>query len=328
MNKKKNEITLKVTRNRIGPYGCVKGSVTVEASLALFIFLMFFVIMMYFYVIMNLEIQIQAALEQTIDLQSAYCTVTKMDAKPSSDNEADKKEKSGFAEAIETVGNILSSGEDSSSKSGGTGKKLSFLECGINMVFAEGNLIRILGTDYLNSTWIRGGCLGILLIESSFLKDGEHIELVADYRVKIPFFPVSDVKISQRAKRRIWIGNDPNQGESDEEEGEDEEEHQHVYMTPNGSVYHLYEDCSYIKVKLKSVDSFELDTLRNQSGGIYHPCESCKPEKKGTVYITTYGARYHDDQHCKSIEKDAHQVTMEETDGRNVCSKCAKRAGI
>lgn len=294
MNIEKRGIIHKPEGKHICSQDSVKGSITVEASLALFLFMMFFVSVMYFYVIMNLEIQIQTALEQTIDLQAAYSTVTKMDDISSSNDDAEKK--------------------------------LSFLECGINLIFAEGNVIRILGADYLNSTWIRGGCLGVVLLESSFLKDGEHIELVADYRVKIPFFPVSDVKISQRAKRRIWIGDSPDQEQS--EDGDDEDEQEHVYMTPNGAVYHLYADCSYIDVKLKSVDSSELDTLRNQSGGIYHPCESCKPEKKGTVYITTYGARYHNDQHCKSIEKNAHQVTMEETDGRRVCSKCAKRAGI
>lgn len=327
MDTKKKWIIRKESRK--GPSYRVQGSVTVEASLVLFLFMIFFVCMMYFYIIMNLEMRIQDALEQTVDLQASYCTVTKMDVKVTSDGAEEEKEKSGLGKAAETIGFLLDPEDSSSEKKGTTGNKLSFLECAVNMAFAEGNVVRILGSDYLNSTWIQGGCLGIVLLESKFLKDGENIELIADYCVKMPFFSSASVRISQRAKRRIWIGDSPNpETETEGGEGEEDDEHQHVYMTPNGSVYHLYADCSYIDVKLKPVDSSELDTLRNQSGGIYHPCESCHPEKNGTVYITTYGARYHSDEHCKSIEKNAHEVTMEETDGRKVCSKCAKRAGI
>lgn len=258
----------------------LSASITVEASLVLFLFLIFFMSMMYFYQILNLEIKIQAALEETADAQSAYAAVSDY-----------YDEKGTF----------------------------SYIQCSLDQAFAKANVVRLVGKKYLDSSWIKGGSGGLSLLESSFLKDGETLQLVAAYQIEIPFFSIADIRIKQQAHRRIWYGEDTS-GKSTKKNGSNS-----VYITENGSVYHLYADCDYIDVKLWAVTGAEVSKLRNADGSLYYPCESCKPDSAGTVYITTYGTRYHKLKQCKAIEKNPISVSKEEVSNRKLCSKCEKR---
>lgn len=258
----------------------VRGSVTVETSLSLFLFLMFFICMMYFYMILNLEVKIQSALEQTADIQAAYAAVK------------DYHDDDG---------------------------SFSYIQCGLNQAFAKANVVRLAGEEYLDSTWIDGGSSGLHFVKSEFLKDGSTLSLVVSYRVKIPFFSVGDIAIVQDTHRRIWFGDDtsglPVQNSTENT----------VLVTPNGVAYHLYADCDYIDVKLQAVDAENVSLKRNEDGSQYYPCESCHPNSSGTVYITSYGNRYHSSQNCNAIEKDAMQVSVQDVGSRHLCGKCAKR---
>ena len=260
-----------------------KGSVTVEASLALFLLLMFFICMMQFYMILNLEIRVQSALEQTADSQAAYAAIQ------------------GYHD------------EDGS---------LSYIQCGLNYMYAKSNVIRILGKEYLDTSWIKGGSGGLHFERSSFLKDGETLTLVVSYKIEIPIFLIPKISVVQKAHRRIWIGADSSQ--MDNSKGSARRK---VYVTRNGSVYHLYADCSYIDVKLRAVSAKNLDFLRSDDGSIYYACECCHPAKNGTVYITSYGNRYHAVKNCSAIERDVIQIGEAEIGEKHICSKCQKRAG-
>lgn len=259
----------------------VKGSVTVETSVSLFLFLMFFVCMMYFYIIMNIEINIQSALEETADMQAAYAAV-----------------------------------EDYHDDDG----SFSYIQCGLNQMFAKTNVIRILGADYLNSTWIDGGSSGLHFGKSNFMEDGITLNLVVYYRIKVPFFALADITIVQHAYRRVWLGDDTSRLDSENSKKDT------VYVTPNGVAYHLYADCSYIETELQAVNALNVSSLRNKDGSKYYPCESCHPSGQGTVYITSYGNRYHSSQNCSAIEKNVVQISAENVGSRYLCSKCAKRA--
>lgn len=260
----------------------IKGSVTVETSLALFLFLMFFVCIIHFYMILNLELRMQSALEQTADAQAAYAAIT------------DYHDEDG---------------------------SLSYIQCGLDYVFAKNNVIRLLGKEYLSSSWIKGGESGLHFEKSDFLKDGSTLDLVVYYRIKIPFFAIPEIPVVQRTRRRIWTGGDTSGLNSKPESVAK------VYVTPTGTAYHLYADCSYIDVNLQAVSAERLSILRNKDGSIYYACESCHPEKTGIVYITAYGTRYHVSKNCNAIEKEIIQIDEDEIGDRHLCNKCAKRAG-
>lgn len=259
-----------------------KGSVTIEASLSLFLFLMFFVCMMQFYMILNLEIRIQSAMEETADAQAAYAAVK------------DYHDEDG---------------------------SLSYIQCGLNYVYAKSNVVRLLGKEYLNSSWIKEGAGGLHFENSSFLKDGKTIDLVVSYKIEVPFFPVPKLSVVQRTRRRIWVGDDTS-GLKNAKANVDK-----VYVTRDGSVYHLYADCSYIDIKIRAVPAQSLNHLRNEDGCIYYACGNCRAEKNGIVYITSYGNHYHSFESCSAIERNVMQIDKNEIGNRHICSKCKKRAG-
>lgn len=260
----------------------LKASVTVETSLSLFLFLMFFVCMMQLYMVLNLEIRVQSALEQTADSQAAYAAV-----------------------------------RDCHDEDG----SLSYIQCGLDYAYAKNNVIRLLGKEYLDASWIKNGSGGLHFERSSFLKDGETIALVVSYKIEVPFFLMPEISVVQRTCRRIWIGDDTS-GLKNTKAGTNK-----VYVTPNGSVYHLYADCSYIDIKIRAVSAESLDTLRNKDGCIYYACESCRPERSEIVYITSYGNRYHAFDGYSAIERNVIQIDKNEIGNRHICSKCKKRAG-
>ena len=196
----------------------------------------------------------------------------------------------------------------------------SYIQCGLDQAFAKANVIRLTGKNYLDNSWIKGGSSGLSFLKSSFLKDGVTLSLVVSYKIKIPFFSVLDINIEQRAYRRVWYGEDTSNLKNVKNKQDT------VYITESGVVYHLYEDCDYIDVKLRAVKGTEVSSLRNVDGCLYYPCESCKPDTKGTVYITSYGTRYHKSQECSAIEKHPMQISVDDTGNRDLCSKCEKKA--
>lgn len=151
------------------------------------------------------------------------------------------------------------------------------------------------------------------------LEDGM-VDIAVSYNVKIPFFPMIEQKFVQRARRRAWVGKDG----LDSKNKEDEEI---VYLAQNGSVYHLYSDCSHIKLSIKTVNSSQISGIRNSNGGKYHPCERCKPSLTGSVYITSDGDRYHSVSNCSGIKRSVKEVHKSDVQGMNVCKRCSARKG-
>lgn len=265
-----------------------KGSITAEAAISLSLFLLFFLMMIFFYLLLNLEIKIQNAIENAADLQMVYISMKNAEPESASDSDSEPIQ-------LDVSGKLR-----------------------LDPVFLKQYVIAELGDLYLDSCWIRGGSSGLDFGKSSFPEDGEEIRIVVSYNIRIPFWGIPDIQVIQSAERRIWIGADSS---TDRQTGDK------VYMTEEGSVYHLYADCSYIDVKLEAVPFQNLEKLRNADGHIYYPCESCKPESSGVVYISRYGERYHASKNCKAIKKNYRMVSLEEAGNRKLCSKCAQRAG-
>jgi hypothetical protein len=99
-----------------------------------------------------------------------------------------------------------------------------------------------------------------------------------------------------------------------------------VYVAANGKVYHLDRECTYLRTRIQTVTVKEAQEKRNQSGGIYYPCESCcKSQKQGenaTVYIASYGDRYHNSQKCSKLKRTVRAVHKSEVENLPLCSKC------
>ena len=103
------------------------------------------------------------------------------------------------------------------------------------------------------------------------------------------------------------------------------EEDEYVYITENGTKYHLDADCTYINIRPRAVNASEIGNLRNSSGGKYTPCRLCHPSKSGVLYITTYGDTYHSESDCSALKRTVRMITLREAlnNGYTPCSKCA-----
>lgn len=174
-------------------------------------------------------------------------------------------------------------------------------------------------------------CLGERLSQAAYMTEGEKEDIYLDlvYQEKIPFFfeKISGVTMNVAVKRRGWIGLD---GKLTTQNGNGEDgsaEQEMVYMTPEGERYHRYRDCHYLTNICKAVSIQELDQLRNNDGKIYYACSQCAQEQttQNTVYITSWGIRYHNDRSCASISTYFRKVPLSEVICLGECSVCAGR---
>lgn len=127
-----------------------------------------------------------------------------------------------------------------------------------------------------------------------------------------PFQTKNDVV--QSAVCRAWIGFT-----------ELEEEETYVYVTPDGSVYHLYGDCTHLNLSIQKVSFPKACVSRNEYGEKYRPCELCKGDFGALVYITSEGNCYHSERSCSGLKRTIRQIPLSEAKGRGCCIRCMSR---
>ena len=148
------------------------GSITVEVSLAVPLFLFFVINLCSMFDILAVHVHLEAALHQTAREMAVYGHAI---------NQADKKE-------------ILSSLPGS----------VVFSE-----TYVRQQVNKIVGQDYLNHSCIKNGSSGIIYSFSKIMKD-DRIELTAVYRVepKIPYIGFKGFPVVTSCKARAFTGYD------------------------------------------------------------------------------------------------------------------------
>ncbi|MCR5792907.1 MAG: hypothetical protein K6G65_07040 [Lachnospiraceae bacterium] len=202
----------------------------------------------------------------------------------------------------------------------------------------EGSVEKILGklgctldlrqkleADRLNHSCIKGGSNGIHTIDSTFLEDGENIEILPEYVIELPVMPLfrSGNKFTGHMIGRAFIGEN-----SLAQTKEDAEEDIIVFITETGSVYHYSRECTYLNLSTRAVTGGEVGDLRSNDGSRYKPCERCHPgwEVSGadTLYITDDGDRYHSDKNCSGLKRTVQEIELSKVGNRHSCSRCSK----
>lgn len=184
---------------------------------------------------------------------------------------------------------------------------------------AEGFLNYELKDYELVDQYIEGGKLGVSLLQSKITD--QYVELVADYRVKLPvrLFNIGAIFLEQRSYHRRWTG-----------KALEEKDDPYVYYTPTGSVYHLTNTCTYLDLSIKSVKYAEIAHLRNKNAHKYSACR-CKAEDitaESIVYVTDYGTKYHSSLQCSSLKRTVYMVHLSEVGTRRLCSKCKLQSEV
>ena len=278
----------------------VRGSFTVEASVILTVFILSVYGFLYLFLVFRMQVALLQAAEQASQTAAGYAYV-----------------KECLTEGILT--------EDIQSEQEWTEAVGDVLQWGIGTGMMRQSVIGAVSEEYPDDSCIKGGTGGVHFLESSILEDDGIVDVVMRYDVEIPIgFPgITRFQFVQRSRKRGWIGRQKKDGE--EEDGETQE---WAYVTETGSVYHLYEDCTHIRLSVRDVDYSQVDQCRNESGGKYKPCEKCCREGNtgASVYIAKDGDRYHSTLGCSGLKRQVKKVPKNEAEtGMRLCSRCRAR---
>ncbi|MCR4923484.1 MAG: hypothetical protein K5931_05690 [Lachnospiraceae bacterium] len=159
----------------------------------------------------------------------------------------------------------------------------------------------------------------------SLLEDPEILTLKAKYSIKSPFLGFKGLErvIDHELVIHSFTGYDRGLYGGRDKEREDE----YVYITENGKVYHLSENCSHIRLKVESISPLELKDARNSNGGRYKACQVCHAKKSDPVlYITKEGDRYHKSLECSGLKRTVIRVRLSDIPDYKLCSRCKGRS--
>ena len=215
-----------------------------------------------------------------------------------------------------------------------TAREISTLKYGIDMGREENKSViksditaayvyaRVLDGNMMNrinnGSSVVGAAAGVSFLRSDFTMENNYMDMVADYGWKIPFYN----RIFTFTQRCCFV---PWTGKSIDTEKQNSTG-KRVYITKTGKVYHLKKDCTYLRLSIKKVRYSEVGKLRNAGGGKYKQCEvCCRNGATGseTVYITTFGDRYHKRKECSTLLRYIHTVDISQVGNRRACTKCS-----
>lgn len=180
--------------------------------------------------------------------------------------------------------------------------------------------LRILDDEKVSYSIVQNGIDGISF-DGSEIDSGEYIVIKVDYifaPVGGNVFGIFGIPVSQKCVMHNWCGYIS--GYWDDDYSQD-----YVYVTNNSEVYHRNRECSHIRLSVQSVKGTEIDSLRNEGGAKYYPCDICHADRNSDeLYITKDGNRYHMNLTCSGLKRTVKAIRISEIGERRPCSRCAR----
>ena len=202
-------------------------------------------------------------------------------------------------------------------------KDLDFTGIVPNLVFSYGyagkKVKEFLGEDYLDRSPLANGADSIQYYNSSIMDESDVIDLVAVYVAELDFNVglVPKMRLSSRYYGRAWTGYDL-AGNVDTNSSEI-----NVYVTPEGSVYHMSRYCTHLQLTILSCPFSQVQEKRNEDGSRYKACMRCGSNYSGrTVFITSDGDRYHGSIKCSGLKRTIDVIPISRVGERRRCSRC------
>lgn len=316
----------------------IKGSLTVEASLVLPIFIFGIVSIIYYLQIIGIQEHIQQGITQMGLDTSKYTYVYKyiMDYDKDTNGQLISEEDSTVdAESTwismdnQSVDAESDNNQSVNNDSDTEEEKKSSIEAlvatGIDSAYFKAMLPLYVQEERINNSCIKGGLSGIHTFMSSYMSQGDDVDIILSYTVRIPLpmIFVQEIPFLQRVRVRGFHGDTKDMEVSNDAEQEEDEEI--VYITETGNVYHLSRECSHLKLTIKETDANQMDDLRNQSGGKYYPCSLCAHNSQVNVdsyYITSFGDKYHINVSCSGLKRTITTVSIDQVGDKTLCSRC------
>lgn len=269
-----------------------RGSLTVEATLILPIWLSVCMFFLYFFQIMLIQEKVNLGLWETAKEISQYSYILQ---------EEDAQEQESTDKASKTTAKHYVSGLL-------TGQRMK----------------KYLSDEELQASCVNGGAGGIIYVTQALQQEDE-ICLAASYSVEFPVFSflVPKMHFVQQVKTRGFVGTT----KIGQESGEEEDEIVYISKSSNTSkVYHRSITCTHINLNISSVTFGQVGGLRNQNHGKYYPCEKCAKNKSfgegNTIYVAKDGNRYHSSLSCSGLTRNVEEVKLSTLTGYRPCQRC------
>lgn len=277
----------------------LNGSMSLEAALAVPLFLFFMMNLLFVFEAVRLQSGLQAALQQAGEKVCEAAYYMKFGAAQGEDGAGQQKTEGG--EGSEAASLVLTE------------------------TYVRNKVTSYLGDEFWKHTCVVGGRAGLSFAGSKIMTDQDRVEIVVSCRVR-PFVRIvafPDYAMQVRYCGHAWVGwteGSETTGGSGEKTGG-----KTVYVTRYGTVYHTDPGCIYLNPQIKAVPGSEVGKYRSADGSKYMPCECCKPGKEGIVYITKEGNRYHSDRNCSGIVR--HTLTIDSDLAAEHYGECPKCGG-
>ena len=275
------------------PLSLNNGSITLEATMVLSIFILSVLSIYYFFNIINYQNIMQMSINNVGKSIGRYAYVLEKGESYGDKTLKDNNE-------IDVDKDIIANG--------------------ITTTYAWNKIISGEVEKYTSVTNVPGGKKGISILNSNLSTDTGENDLVVNYKIGINILGIKNIKykLVNRCFFRAWIGESI-------VDISDKIEQQTVYITSSGKVYHLYKNCSHIKLSVSAVIFKDIGDLRNINGGKYYKCDKCVHKSIGsneTVYITDSGTAYHLDSKCSGIKRNISEADISDVKDRKLCSRC------
>ena len=265
----------------------LSAAMTLEASIALPLFIFFFLNIMSAIMILRVQSELEAQLHQT-------------------GNEIALR-----AFDVREGESIL--GEGTEDSDGG------ILESAGYAVYVEAKIKKEMKSR-LDKSSVMDGAGSLNFLSSRIMQNGDIIDIVVRYKVHpiVSLIGFKNFNVESRYYGHAWTGYDIGTGTGCETLQEEM-----VYVTEHGEVYHRNVDCKYLKTSAKSVSFSGIGSQRNKDRKKYYPCEYCgQAVSGGNVFITGYGDRYHGKVDCPGLKRKIYTISIYEVGGRSPCSAC------
>lgn len=273
------------------------GSVTVEATIAITVFMMLMLFIESFLMMLNSSMVIQTNVNN-IALETAK-------------NKFYVQLAGDISEKSETLTDIRNKLSDKIENQDNVSEEIAkMMEKGIEVTYLYSKLTSSLNTEAFNSKLCR--IRNFSMSKSSI--NNEIIDMVVEYKIRIPYIN-KQFSLVQRGRVRGWTGQDISQEQST------------VYITKSGKVYHKSRDCSYLVVKISKVLYSQVSKLRNCYGEKYSKCQLCVKcvlQNSEGVFVTEDGNRYHADLKCSGIKRSVMSIDITQVGDKVQCSKCGQ----
>ena len=287
----------------------LRGSLTLEASLVLPVFLFCIIAFIYFLQVIIIHDNLQEAITN-IGLEAAkYGYVYEDFSDSNSDNQSNQD--TSPSNNKNTEGTV-------------DGLVLKMVARSIDSAFFKYGLHDYIDTKVLNKSCVKDGFSGINTYLSSYMEKDNEVDIVLNYQIEIPliFIKVDNFQVVQRVHLKGWNGYRPIAKYKNSDENTDEEI---VFIAETGRVYHLSKDCTHLRLSIKQILLDQVEKLRNSSGGKYKECKICVLPSKDNgniVFITTTGDRYHWNKNCSGLKRTISEIPISQVGNKTPCKRC------